>query len=231
MSAKRDRDKFRRLAKALLQDPEFCRAGNEKKLARLVEAFTCVTKKGFIPLLGPFVVEISAALINHAGGRQLTVSRNKLLQILAENCPDMMRWLDQRGITVSDWLAGRKKVLDCSGIDVLEDEPSERLLLSRALNQLLSQTGRMCKAVFTSGQDPATFIIFRQRPDDDPDENAFQFHVDDRCLLCLSSLQECNTRVPVCGPGGRKCPHGHTTCGDCKGQTFTLCPMCREPLM
>lgn len=230
MSAKRDLDKFRRLAGALLRDPEFRRAGNEKKLERLGQAFLSVTKKGFIPLLGPFVGEISEAVVNYAGGRQLAVSRDKLLEILAYNCPVMMRWLNERGITENDVLEQRKKALDCTGIEVLQDEPLHRLLLSRALNQLFSQTGRMCKAVFTGGQDPATFIIFRQRPEDDPDENAFEFHVDDRCLLCLSSLQECNTRVPVCGPGGRKCPHGHTTCGDCKRQTFTLCPMCREPL-
>jgi len=114
----------------------------------------------------------------------------------------------------------------------LEHLPPQRLLLSRAINQLLSQVGRMGCRVFTRGTSETSasdVLILRQRPPGDPAGSNYVYRVDDRCMLCLSSVAECPNRVLVCGPN-RVCPHGHTVCTECKHLRFATCPKCRAPL-
>ena len=81
----------------------------------------------------------------------------------------------------------------------------------------------------TSETSTSEVLILRQRPPDDPADGLFEYRVEERCMLCLSSLAECPKRVPVSGPN-RVCPNGHTVCTDCKHLRFATCPHCRAPL-
>jgi len=225
--------KFRGLLRSVLQSPLFALGTAAAREEMVMKAyFNSDVPNEFCPILIEHTAEIGSALVAHADGYQKTVSQAGMLKILADGCPQMMAWLAGRGISRSDWDARAKKPLDCTGVGGLEHLPPQRLLLSRAINQLLSQVGRMGCRVFTRGTSETSasdVLILRQRPPGDPAGSNYVYRVDDRCMLCLSSVAECPNRVLVCGPN-RVCPHGHTVCTECKHLRFATCPKCRAPL-
>ena len=225
--------KFRGLLRSVLQSPAFVFGTTAEREELVMKSYSeSDVPNEFCPILIEHTAEIGSALVAHADGYQKTVSQALMLKILANGCPQMMKWLEERGISRSDWDARAKKPLDFTGVVGLEHLPPHRLLLSRAINQLLSQVGRMCCRVFTRGTSETSateVLILRQRPPDDPAGSNYVYRVDDRCMLCLSSVAECPKRVLVCGPN-RVCPHGHTVCTECKHLRFATCPKCRAPL-
>ena len=153
-SKKSDREvKFQALLRCLLRSSSFELGTATARESMVMDIFVkSDVPNGFYPILIEHTAEIGAALVAHSGGYQKTVSQAEMLKILADGCPQMMAWLENRGISRSDWKARAKKPLDCTGVVGLEHLPPDRLLLSRAINQLLSQVGRQCCRVFTAAR-------------------------------------------------------------------------------